>query len=101
MCDRMAVMYAGKIIEMGETPGIFRDPVHPYAKVLLAAIPEVGRKIDLALSGEPPNPEDFPAGCRFWPRCCYKMEVCESREPSLERSADGRWVACHLYKSKS
>ncbi len=101
MCNRMAVMYAGKIVEMGDTGGIFRDPAHPYTKVLLAAIPEIGKKVEkkkeMPLSGEPPNPENFPEGCRFWPRCNVKMAVCESVEPSLESAADGRKVACHLY----
>ena len=102
MCDRMAVMYAGKIVEMGNTQGIFQDPMHPYTKVLLAAIPEVGKKLDqekdISLSGEPPNPENFPLGCRFWPRCGYKMAICESVEPDLESGPDGRKVACHLNK---
>ncbi len=105
MCGRMAVMYAGKIVEMGGTQEIFGNPLHPYTKVLLAAIPEVGKKLervkDLSLSGEPPNPENFPSGCRFWPRCGYKMAICESVEPPLESAADGRKVACHLYKNIS
>jgi oligopeptide transport system ATP-binding protein len=101
MCNRMAVMYAGKIVEMGDTGEIFKDPLHPYTKVLLAAIPEVGKKVEekkeMPLSGEPPNPENLPEGCRFWPRCSVKMPVCESVEPPLESAADGRKVACHLY----
>ena len=104
MCNRMAVMYAGKIVEMGETAGIFSAPVHPYTRVLLAAIPEVGKKLDrtkdLSLTGEPPNPENFPTGCRFWPRCGFKMATCESVEPPLESAVDGRKVACHLYKNE-
>ena len=100
MCQRMAVMYAGKIVEMGETHGVFSDPIHPYTKVLLAAIPVIGKKHgrerDLSLSGEPPNPENFPSGCRFWPRCSYKRAICESVEPDLRTGVDGRWVACHL-----
>ena len=100
MCERVAVMYAGKIVEMGETHGVFSDPIHPYTKVLLAAIPEIGKKHgrekDLSLSGEPPNPENFPPGCRFWPRCGYKKGVCESVEPALTGAVHGRWVACHL-----
>ncbi len=103
MCNRMAVMYAGKIVEMGDTGQIFKDPVHPYTKVLLEAIPEIGKKVEkkkeMPLSGEPPNPENFPEGCRFWPRCNVKMAVCESVEPPLESAADGRKVACHRYAS--
>ena len=100
MCNRMAVMYAGKIVEMGDTRGIFGAPMHPYTKVLLAAIPEVGKKLDrsqeLPVTGEPPNPENFPSGCRFWPRCSSKRTICESTEPPLEPGPDGRWIACHL-----
>jgi oligopeptide/dipeptide ABC transporter ATP-binding protein len=100
MCNRLAVMYAGKIVEMGETKAIFSEPVHPYSQVLLAAIPQVGKKLgqekDPALTGEPPNPEDFPSGCRFWPRCKYKMGICERVEPALQTRSDGRSIACHL-----
>jgi len=105
MCDRMVVMYAGKIAEMGDTREIFRHPIHPYTKVLLGAIPEVGKKLDrekdLSFSGEPPNPENFPSGCRFWPRCGFKMAICESEEPVLETGANGHCIACHLHKNKS
>jgi peptide/nickel transport system ATP-binding protein/oligopeptide transport system ATP-binding protein len=105
MCDRMAVMYAGKIVEMGDTRGVFHDPMHPYTQVLLAAIPEVGKKIDrkkeISLAGEPPDPEHFPPGCRFWPRCGFRIEICESVEPPIEAREDGRWVACHLVRKES
>jgi len=102
MCNRMAVMYAGKIVEMGETHNIFHHPIHPYTKVLLVAIPEVGKEMDqnLSLTGEPPNPENFPSGCRFWPRCGYKKEICETVEPVLKSDKDGRWLACHLNHMK-
>ena len=100
MCQRVAVMYAGKIVEMGATHYIFTAPLHPYTKALLAAIPMIGKKLgretDISISGEPPNPEDFPPGCRFWPRCSYKMNICESLEPALNTDNRGQWVACHL-----
>jgi oligopeptide/dipeptide ABC transporter ATP-binding protein len=100
MCNRLAVMYAGKMVEIGETREIFRRPAHPYTRILLASIPKIGKKPDpeedLSLSGEPPDPEDFPEGCRFWPRCGEKMAICESVEPLLEEVSDGRSVACHL-----
>jgi oligopeptide/dipeptide ABC transporter ATP-binding protein len=101
MCNRLAVMYAGKIAEIGETRAIFREPLHPYSQVLLAAIPQVGKKLgeekDLSLTGEPPNPEDFPPGCRFWPRCRYKMDICETEVPALQARSDGRSIACHRF----
>jgi oligopeptide/dipeptide ABC transporter ATP-binding protein len=99
MCNRLAVMYAGKIVEIGETRAIFSEPLHPYSQVLLAAIPQLGKKLgeekDLSLTGEPPNPEDFPSGCRFWPRCRDKMGICETVSPALQAGSDGRSIACH------
>jgi len=97
MCSRVAVMYAGKIVELGETPRLFAEPLHPYTKVLLAAIPVVGKRKeeDLSLSGEPPNPADFPSGCRFWPRCSYKEDRCITEEPPLVTVEAGRAVSCH------
>jgi oligopeptide/dipeptide ABC transporter ATP-binding protein len=104
MCQRLAVMYAGKIVEMGKTHDIFTDPIHPYTKALLAAIPVIGKKRgreeDLSASGEPPNPENFPPGCRFWPRCGYKMAICESAEPLFRAEVNGRWIACHLFNQE-
>jgi oligopeptide/dipeptide ABC transporter ATP-binding protein len=101
MCNRLAVMYAGKIVEMGETRAIFSEPLHPYSQVLLAAIPQMGKKLGeekvLSLTGEPPNPEDFPSGCRFWPRCRDKMDICETVGPALQARSDGRSVACHKF----
>jgi oligopeptide transport system ATP-binding protein len=97
MCGRVAVMYGGKIVELGETSRLFAEPLHPYTKVLLAAIPVVGKRKegDLSLSGEPPNPADFPSGCRFWPRCAYKEERCTTEEPPLVTVEEGRAVSCH------
>jgi oligopeptide/dipeptide ABC transporter ATP-binding protein len=97
MCGRVAVMYGGKIVELGETSRLFAEPLHPYTKVLLAAIPVVGRRKegDFSLSGEPPNPADFPSGCRFWPRCAYKQERCTTEEPPLVTVEEGRAVGCH------
>ena len=98
MCRKLAVMYAGKIVEIGDTASIFNDPVHPYTKALLAAIPVIGKKLqnDVSLTGEPPNPSKYATGCRFRPRCGYGREICASVEPELCRTVDGRRVSCHL-----
>lgn len=98
MCRRLAVMYAGKIVETGETGLIFNNPLHPYTKALLAAIPAIGKKLqdDVSLTGEPPNPSNYAPGCRFRPRCGYRMDICASLEPELCRAVDGRRVSCHL-----
>jgi len=97
MCGRVAVMYGGKIVELGETSRLFAEPLHPYTKVLLAAIPVVGKRREegLSLSGEPPNPAEFPSGCRFWPRCAYREDLCTAEEPSLVTVKEGRAVSCH------
>ncbi len=102
MCRRLAVMYAGQIVEMGETGSIFNNPAHPYTKALLAAIPEIGKKIqaDVSLTGEPPDPSNYAPGCRFRPRCGYRMDMCTSLEPELCQTDDGRWVSCHRVNQK-
>jgi peptide/nickel transport system ATP-binding protein len=98
MCARTAVMYLGKIVELGETPTIFERPRHPYTKSLLAAVPRIGGRrvtLDFALEGEPPNPRAVPSGCRFRTRCPLAQHICTTEEPPL-RELDGRRVACHL-----
>jgi len=98
MCARIAVMYLGKIVELGETPTIFERPRHPYTKSLLAAVPRIGGRritLDFALEGEPPNPRAVPSGCRFRTRCPLAQHICATEEPLL-RELDGRRVACHL-----
>ena len=98
MCARIAVMYLGKIVELGETPTIFERPRHPYTKSLLAAVPRIGGRrvtLDFALEGEPPNPRAVPSGCRFRTRCPLAQQICTTEEPPL-RELDGRRVACHL-----
>ena len=98
MCARIAVMYLGKIVELGETAAIFERPRHPYTQSLLAAVPLIGaRRIsqDFRLAGEPPNPRDVPSGCRFRTRCPLVEERCAVNEPAV-RLVDGRAVACHV-----
>jgi oligopeptide/dipeptide ABC transporter ATP-binding protein len=98
MCARIAVMYLGKIVELGETAAIFERPRHPYTQSLLAAVPLIGaRRIsqDFRLTGEPPNPRDVPSGCRFRTRCPLAEDRCTAEEPAL-RIVDGRAVACHV-----
>jgi oligopeptide/dipeptide ABC transporter ATP-binding protein len=98
MCRRVAVMYLGKIVEVGDTEDVFRRPRHPYTRSLLAALPRIGgpRVTDtFALEGEPPNPRDLPQGCRFRPRCPLAVDVCAMEEPAL-RTIAGQQVACHV-----
>ena len=98
MCAGIAVMYLGKLVELGPTAHVFETPRHPYTQSLLAAVPRIGgRRItqDFALEGEPPNPRDVPSGCRFRTRCPLVQDVCAMEEPRL-REVDGRAVACHF-----
>ena len=98
MCARIAVMYLGKIVELGETAAIFETPRHPYTQSLLAAVPRIGGRrvtFDFTLEGEPPNPRAVPSGCRFRTRCPLVQNVCAAEEPPL-RELDGRRVACHF-----
>jgi peptide/nickel transport system ATP-binding protein len=98
MCARIAVMYLGKIVELGPTAGVFETPRHPYTQSLLAAVPRIGgRRVtqDFALEGEPPDPRDVPSGCRFRTRCPLAQARCAVEEPRL-RPLDGRTAACHF-----
>jgi oligopeptide/dipeptide ABC transporter ATP-binding protein len=98
MCARIAVMYLGKLVEIGSTAAVFEEPRHPYTRSLLAAVPRIGGRrvtLDFALEGEPPNPRDVPSGCRFRTRCPLVQDICASDEPPL-REQNGRLVACHF-----
>ena len=98
MCQRVAVMYLGKIVELAPAAVLFEDPRHPYTRSLLSAVPVIGgRRVtrDFALEGEPPNPRDIPTGCRFRTRCPLVQDLCAAEEPPL-RSAGGGLVACHF-----
>ena len=99
MADRVAVMYLGRIVEVGSAASLFETPAHPYTETLLAAIPipAVGaRKARVAVEGDPPNPMAPPSGCRFHTRCPYAVERCRTEEPALDDVGNGRMVACHL-----
>ena len=100
LCDRVAVMYLGKIVEVAESKELFNNPLHPYTQALFSAIPipdpEIKRK-RIILKGEPPSPAKPPLGCKFHPRCPKAMELCPTNEPSLKDTKRGHWVACHLY----
>ena len=98
MCARIAVMYLGAIVEVGDTAAVFERPRHPYTRSLLAAVPRIGGRrvtLDFALEGEPPDPRQVPSGCRFRTRCPLVQDVCASAEPRL-REVEGRRVACHV-----
>ena len=96
-CDKVAVMYAGKIVEQGDTVSMYQKPQHPYSKALIGAFPSLkGEKKKLkSIPGAPPRLILPPQGCRFEPRCDYAMEVCKSEDP-VDREKNNHVVACHL-----
>lgn len=102
--DRIGVMYLGKIFEMTTTDELFKNPLHPYTKALLSAIPVVTDEElkvipeKISLEGEIPSPFNPPLGCRFHPRCPWKMHACmQSKETEMVEYARGHLVSCHLY----
>lgn len=100
LCDRMAVMYLGKIVEMGSTDDVVHNPQHPYTKALIAAVPvpdPTARRIDVVIKGEVPSAINPPAGCRFHTRCLHAMEICRKKEPPLVMVDENRHAACHLH----
>jgi oligopeptide/dipeptide ABC transporter ATP-binding protein len=97
MCDRVAVMYAGKIVEMQSVRGLFYRPRHPYTKALLDSIPKLGVKEPLyGIPGQPPDLADLPGGCSFHPRCRHAIERCRLEEPPEHGLGDGATARCWL-----
>jgi peptide/nickel transport system ATP-binding protein len=100
--DRIAVMYAGKLVELGPKQELLSQPRHPYTELLLAAVPRsVNRKRDhrIVAPGEPPDPINLPVGCPFHPRCKYVQERCRVEEPKLREITTGCFASCHFADS--
>jgi peptide/nickel transport system ATP-binding protein/oligopeptide transport system ATP-binding protein len=97
--DRVGVMYLGKLVELTETKNLFADPLHPYTKALLSAIPEPDptlKRQRIVLTGDVPSPVNPPSGCRFHPRCpAFVKGHCDVQEPTFREFKPGHWVACH------
>ncbi len=103
IADRIAVMYAGHIVEIGDIVEVFKKPLHPYTQGLLAAVPSIklSDHEDLyKMSGEPPNLSHPPSGCRFHPRCPKAMEICKREIPKLQVYRNGQQVMCWLYQQQ-
>jgi len=104
VCDLLAIMYAGKIVEDGPSTSVFRDPAHPYTKALAAAFPAIGdprfRKAPSGLGGDPPQPDAVPSGCSFHPRCPVAFDECPEVVPALYEAGDRRRAACLLVRKE-
>ncbi len=103
VCDRIAVMYLGKIVEVADRDALYKDPKHPYTQALLASIPEIGtgkKKMSKILTGEIPSPINPPSGCTFHPRCPHKMDICSQEKPQLGGVGPEHTAACFLYTKK-
>lgn len=97
IADRVAIMYLGKIVEIGTTDQVFKFPQHPYTRALLSAVPSFDKKdSNIILKGDLPSPTDLPAGCKFHTRCQYCMEKCKEEEPELKTFYEQHRVACFL-----
>jgi oligopeptide/dipeptide ABC transporter ATP-binding protein len=97
MCDKVAVMYAGKIVEYRAVRELFSDPKHPYTKALLGSVPKLGSKEPLdTIPGQPPNLASLPPGCHFHPRCAVAMPRCSLEAPRDFRLGDGGMARCWL-----
>ena len=101
--NRVAVMYLGRLVEIGAVDELYESPLHPYTQALLSAIPltrRLGRRERVILKGDVPSPANPPAGCAFYPRCSRAMDECSTIRPELIQAAENHQVACYLFKNR-
>lgn len=97
--DRIGVMYLGRIVEMGPTERVIKNPKHPYTQALITVVPKpdpTAKEEKIILKGERPDPTHIPKGCRFHPRCPYVMEICKTQQPEATEIEQGHWAECFL-----
>lgn len=102
MCDRVMVMYCGRIVEMADVNSLFKTPLHPYTKGLIASVPKIGRNSDVLpyISGKVPDLSQLPTGCKFAPRCTLAIDKCHIVEPKLIYVGENRQCRCHLVNKR-
>jgi len=101
ICDKMAIMYLGKIMEKGTVEQVIYEPLHPYTRALMDAVPNPdpdAKRIEVVIKGEIPSPINPPSGCRFSTRCPERKDICTKEEPQLVNMGKDHSVACHLYR---
>ena len=98
LCERVVVMYAGRVMETSDVSNMFENPLHPYTAALIDSIPKIGMKRFQIIKGMIPNPLDLPTGCRFHPRCPYATDRCKKEEPKLYDVGGRRAVNCFLFE---
>jgi oligopeptide/dipeptide ABC transporter ATP-binding protein len=99
LCERIAVMYLGRIVEYGESKKVYAHPLHPYTEALMAAAPvpnPLKKKQRIILEGDVPSPINPPSGCTFHPRCRYRGDICSEVVPADQELENGHWAACHF-----
>jgi peptide/nickel transport system ATP-binding protein len=106
MCDEIAVMYLGQIVEQADRISLFRQPLHPYTQALFSAVPSADPEINkarrrLQVQGDPPSPIDPPPGCRFAPRCPLAKRFCRIENPARREVTPGHYVSCHLFSREN
>ncbi|MGZ4123191.1 MAG: oligopeptide/dipeptide ABC transporter ATP-binding protein, partial [Tumebacillaceae bacterium] len=101
ICDRVGVMYLGRMVELAPKHKMYENPSHPYTQALLSAVPHPNPHVKrerILLTGDVPSPANPPSGCTFHTRCHACMDVCKTTRPELKEVSDGHFVACHLYE---
>lgn len=99
--NRMGIMYSGSFVELGDTEDIFNDPIHPYTRMLIGALPRVGDKSQkIGIPGRPPALKNPPPGCRFAPRCPHATDKCRQEVPEFREIKPGRYAACHYLEAE-
>jgi oligopeptide/dipeptide ABC transporter ATP-binding protein len=103
VCDQVAVMYAGRIVENGPIRELFNNPQHPYTRALIGSLPKMGQKVKrlYSIDGQPPDLADLPPGCSFSPRCPQAMDICLQESPTQSIVAEGHSTSCWLYDEET
>lgn len=102
ICDKVAIMYAGEIVENGSLEDIFENPLHPYTNGLFGSIPDIDKEVEFLspIEGLVPDPANLPKGCKFHPRCKYAQQLCSMEEPAFKEISPGHFTKCFVYEGK-